>query len=172
MTRTALTKICLFIGLFAICIGLCIAIDASLGANPDDANARETPRETPDSNAPSILEMLEGDDLEMSRFAAACFGLTLDAGIPSDFQAETLDPSDFAAAYASGKTMSFTYDGSLEDARDACERSLKQKGWMSLQENDQFITSFVKSSGTYRSLIVQYLSMDGKTIILIDSPAQ
>lgn len=170
MTRTALTKICLFAGLFAICIGLCIAIDASLRSGLDDASALEAPEESTDTNATSILKMIEADDPSMDMLAAACFNLTLDTDIPSEFQAEALDPSDFAAAYASGKTMSFIYDGSLENAQDACKRSLEQKGWISLQETDRSIMSFAKSTGTYRGLIVQYLSMDRRTIILIDLP--
>lgn len=170
MTRTALTKICLFAGLFAICVGLCIAIDASLRTGLDDASALEAPEESSDMNATSLLEMIEVGDPNIDMLAAACFDLTLDADIPSEFQAEALDPSDFAAAYASDKTMSFIYDGSLENAQGTCKRSLEQKGWISLQETDRSITSFVKSSGTYRSLIVQYLSMDRRTIILIDLP--
>lgn len=169
MTRAALTKICLFSGLFAICISFCIGVDASLWAESSDANVLEAPREANDTNGDSILKMIEADDPNMGALATACFDLTLDASIPSEFQVEALDPHDFDAAYATGGIISFVCDGSLEDARASCERSLEQKGWISLQEDDRFIASFIKSSGTYRSLIVQYLSMDEKTIILIDS---
>ncbi len=169
MTRTALTKICLFAGLLAILIGACLSIDAFLAADPDEANALATPEVASDEDTDSILEAIRSDDPNMSVLAAACFDLSLDTEIPDEFQAEALDPNDFDAAYASGETMSFTYDGPLEDARASCARSLEQKGWISLQASDQAITSFVKSSGTYRSLIVQYLSMDKKTVVLIDS---
>lgn len=169
MTRTALTKICLFAGLLAICIGLCIGIDTSLAAKQDDATTLDPTSEQADTSGASLLETIKADDPNTSALAAACFDLSLDTNIPSEFQAEALDPYDFETAYASGKTMSFTFDGSLDDAQASCERSLAEKGWVSLQKNDQFITSFVKSSGTYRSLIVQYLSMDKRTIILIDS---
>jgi hypothetical protein len=168
MTRSALKKIGIFAGLLTLCIGCCIWVDSSFAIDSSSNQGNESNHLETTGGATSIIKMIEEDDPHINELARACFDLPLETDIPSAFIDEVLDPRDFDAAYISGTTLSFIHDGSLEEAQAFCENSLEKKGWVALPQKNQIIDSFIKTTGAYHSLVVQYLSMDDKTVIMID----
>lgn len=189
MTRTALDKIILCLGAFLVIFCLCVAID---GVIPD-ANRNEslTSEETADQHEdeqgcigaadgsttsdPALMStdqkelfasLIKGES-SCESFANTFLATSISSELPTDITTEVMDKAGFINAYSSGSQLSYLFDGELDAAREECARKLSEKGWSRVDEGDGPIESFCKFTGSYRWLVVQYLTFDSTTTLLI-----
>lgn len=176
MTRSALTRIVVCFVLLSVFLLSCLTLDAVLVPREDRSEQKgvsATPAESLDER--SLLETIESDDLTSAYLAERYLDTSFDETIPDDFIAETLDPQVFEEAFCSGAILGFIYDGSATQAAKICRDQLEDKGWIALErqeKNDANVESFVKATGAYRWLTLQYYPADGMTTIVVDAVDQ
>ncbi|WP_251198151.1 hypothetical protein [Anaerotardibacter muris] len=168
MTKQAFNKIGIALALLLIALGLCCGIDAARAT--DDANlSNALPTESFSNEQTEGLDsLLEGKEDDVVSVARTLFDIPLNTELPHAFATEALDACDFEEAYVSGSTISFTFEGSCDQAQELCTENLTSKGWCPLESSDRTIQSFAKAEGLYRWLVLQYLSIDSKTVIIVN----
>lgn len=168
MTRTAFMKILGAVAVIALCIGACCACDAVFEPNGsnDEALSSSGAQSISTSRLETVKALLNDEGSDAASAAANFFDLSIEAGLPASFVQEALDPAAFEETFTSGSTMSLTYPGSCTEAAAYCTRVLESKGWYALDQNNEVTSSFAKTEGVYRWLVLQYLAIDDKTVVL------
>ena len=169
MTRTALGKIVIALGLFTLAIVCCLVFDTSIGAaSPTTTNGPSRSDDDRRSDQESLIRLLEGNEIETLELASACFGQSFETELPDTFTAEVLDPSTFEEAYRAGSCISLTYNGSPSEAQTHCKKKLEEKGWSAIGRTNQSLASYMKKEGAYQWLTMQFLSIDSSTVVVIE----
>lgn len=170
MTKQALTRILICLSVIAACIGVCSALDESISRNNQNtANNAELTELSPSEQQNEVLSLIEKDEFDVAKSAEAIFGLYVESALPEAFTHEAFDANDFAESYVSGETISLIFDGSTEEAQNFSTQELESKGWTALDGTDEITSNFFKTTGTYRWLVLQYLTLNDKTAIIVNA---
>lgn len=179
MTRPALMKIIACLLLFALSLAACFALDAALASGDEENGCEEKSAEQSEEqndrlDERSLFEAIESGDLTSGDLAEHCLDVAFEEELPSDLVVETLDPAAFEEAFYSASILGFVYRGSVEEAAAACQEQLEDKGWLTLspqEESGARSSSFMKTSGTYRWLTLQYFATNDTTTVVINTIA-
>lgn len=176
MIKQAPTKIILCSALFVVGIICCIALDQVIplqGQSTSQAYGSPEDVSLQPSDAPPTTDTLSGllqdQDLDLEDLAQSSFNISLSTDLPETFEKECFEKTDFASIYSSGSIFSLTFNGDKDAARRHCESLLQEKGWRALEDNNELIGSFSRPEGTYRWLVLQYFTINDKTVIVVNA---
>ena len=169
MNRRAFMKILGVIAVIALCIGACCACDSAFEHSKESSAATsENTWSAPASRLETVKALLNDEGTDAGSAAEDLFGLSVDSELPEAFVQEALGGTAFEETYVSGSTISLIYPASCSEAASYCTETLESKGWYALDQNSEVMSSFAKTEGTYRWLVLQYLAFDNKTVVLVN----
>lgn len=176
MTKRASIRIIICLCSFALVILCGIALDQMLSP-PNEARSQAygsldeapLPQEELPSSTEALTTLLQEYDFDSEHLAQDYFDIPLGSEIPQAFEDECLPIDEFASAYSSGSIFGLIFEGDTNAAKQHCEQLLAKKGWRALANNNELISSFSRSQGTYRWLVLQYFAIDEKTMIIVNT---